>query len=675
MSKRPMQTSTSVSPRTSTRCVPKLCGADVELGNFIIGPKAAGDTGSEAARRLLREIVGVEQGQPTSSLCNCDACKATRQKEQEAHQASNRASGNPYTSYEVDTGRSTNGGWGGGSTYVGASQSSNKSGQGQYGGSSGGYQGGYASYNVQDWGRKFLANNGGCAYIDLDHLELCLPEVLSAHDHLAAWHAMLHIARDAQRTANERLGQGRRIQVLVNNSDGLGNSYGSHLNFLISRQAWENIFHLKLHPMLFLAAHQASSIVITGQGKVGAENGANPVDYQLSQRADFLETLCALQTTYRRPLVNKRDEPLCGSQRFGNLHTSNSNSGDWHDRERSSDGFARLHVIFYDSNLCHVAHLLKVGMLQILLAMIEADQIDPELILDSPLDAVRSFSHDPTLQAHARLANGKLITAVELQRRFLEGAQRFVDQGGCLGIVPRAEEIVTLWWDTLDKLQSRDWDALQPRLDWVLKQRILQHAMQKRPNLNWASPELKHLDHLYGSLELEQGLYWAYERQGCTEQLVSEADIERFLREPPHDTRAWGRTMLLRRAGSQSIDAVDWDAVRLRMTSNRSWPTYRSLDLANPLAYTRADTQQVFDTATSLADLYRGLDELYRDHDASDASNSTAGQSQASTSPGTSLALVPVKDLATSESTSDVSSPDPDANSSRDRAVNSRRRT
>ena len=126
-------------------------------------------------------------------------------------------------------------------------------------------------YNAQDRGRRFLLENGGCFYIDLDHLELAVPEVLSAYDHTACFHAMLRMARRAQLAANAKLLEGERIQVLVNNTDGQGNSYGSHLDFLISRRAWNNIFQWKLQQMLFMAAYQTSSIVITGQGKVGAE--------------------------------------------------------------------------------------------------------------------------------------------------------------------------------------------------------------------------------------------------------------------------------------------------------------------------------------------------------------------------------------------------------------------
>lgn len=65
---------------------------------------------------------------------------------------------------------------------------------------------------------------GGCVYIDLQHLEVCLPEVRGAHDFVAAWHAMLRIGREAMEAANARLPEGCRIEVPVNNSDGLGSS-------------------------------------------------------------------------------------------------------------------------------------------------------------------------------------------------------------------------------------------------------------------------------------------------------------------------------------------------------------------------------------------------------------------------------------------------------------------
>ena len=517
--------------------LPKLCGGDIELGNFLTGVESLDGTGNRAAVALLKKINGVSgRTRQTGSTCDCAECRA---------QAGRQFAGSGYAS------------------------------------STSGYYSGYGSYDPQDWMRTFLPQNGGCVYIDLDHLELCLPEVLSARDHVAAWHGMLRIAAHAQTAANAELPAGQKVHVLANNTDGHGASFGSHLDFLITRLAWENIFNRRLQYLLFLAAYQASSIIFTGQGKVGSDciGEGQACDYQISQRADFMEVLMGVQTTYNRPMVNSRDEPLCGTGRF--------------DPESPAHSMARLHVIFYDSTLCHVSSLLKVGVMQILLAMIEAEKINPELILDDPVSAVGTWSRDLRLSERVKLASGKVVTAVELQLRFLNEAEAFVKAGGCEGIVPEARLILDLWIDTLMKLKARDFAALAPRLDWVLKLSLLERAMKQRPELTWASPAIKHLDHSYSSLD--GGLYQACERGGAVERIVSEEDIQRFVDEPPENTRAYARSRLLRIAGPDRIDHVDWDEVTFKLRNG--WPSRRTVHLANPLGFTK-DKVRFLETAT-----------------------------------------------------------------------------
>ena len=79
---------------------------------------------------------------------------------------------------------------------------------------------GDSAWNAQEIGRRFLPCNGASAYIDLNHLELCLPETIGAFDHVAAWHGLLRLARGALERANQGRPADRRIKVLVNNSDG-----------------------------------------------------------------------------------------------------------------------------------------------------------------------------------------------------------------------------------------------------------------------------------------------------------------------------------------------------------------------------------------------------------------------------------------------------------------------
>jgi proteasome accessory factor A len=244
---------------------------------------------------------------------------------------------------------------------------------------------------------------------------------------------------------------------------------------------------------------------------------------------------------------------------------------------------ARLHVIFYDATLCHVSTLLKAGVMQIILAMIEAGNVNLKLILEDPIAALKVWSHDPTLQSRARMCSGQATTAVDLQHRFLDEAKRFVDRGGCDGIVPRAGEIVALWADTLEKLRRRDFPALTQRLDWVLKKSMLEEVLAGNPQLDWKHPSIKQLDHVYSSLDLDEGLFWSFESGGLVERVVSEADVERFETSAPNDTRAWGRAKLLSAIREGRVSDVDWDHIEFVVGDDEQSFEHRSVELANPL--------------------------------------------------------------------------------------------
>lgn len=581
-----MSASQTRNARVPERVV-KLVGSDVELGNFILGRRSgegenAEGTGTDAARMLLHRIDGVTGARSRRARGWGSGARNGAASPSSGGYADSEwtyrsgvyfpARGLRYDGY-IDGGQSPGDG----------------SGNGERGKD-------YSSDLVlpngarlrvsedladpQDWGRKFLSANGSCCYIDLNHLEVCTPEVLSARDFVAASRAMLVIARDAMRAAGVDLSPGERLVVLANNSDGHGQSYGSHLNFLISRGAWRRLFD-RMYPDLFvLAAFQASSIVITGQGKVGSENGHPPVDYQLSQRADFIETLQGIQTTFHRPLVNTRDEAHCGSA-WGSGGTSSLNGR-----------YARLHCIFFDHTLCQAATFLKIGTMQLVLAMLEAEQGDSTLILDDPVAAVHRWSHDPDLRARASLADGRSLTAVELQRIFLERAKAFAQTTGFGEYVADSAAILELWDDTLTKLEAGAIDALRPRLDWVLKRDLIELALRDRPELAWGSPEVKHLDLIYSSLDEDEGLYWACERQGLVEQIVTHAEIQHLRRHPPADTRAWTRAWLLRALASERVEDIDWDQVTFSAPGGPYGDAIRTFRLNDPLGFTRAHLEE-----------------------------------------------------------------------------------
>ncbi len=492
--------------------VPKVLGSDQEFGNAILGAEPGLDTSLAAAGALLREFHGYPKTQSRWVFALPDAVCRT---------------GSP----EADT----------------------------------------CSDQSQDWGRTWLTS-GACAYVDLSHLEGASAEEASARGYVAGCHAIYRLVGQAAARASARLGPGLRVAVFADNSDRMGNSYGSHLNVMLSGRTWDAIINRRLVPLANLISHQISSLVITGAGKVGAENGAASADFQLSARADFFECLRARQTTFCRPLVNTRNEALAG------------------------DGLARLHCIFYDANLCHYASFLKAGMMQIVTSMIEAGWSSLKIMLDDPLAAVASISRDPTLTVRARMADGRKLTALEIGSIILEQALKF----DFSGYVPESDKILSLWGECLEHLRKGCWDILARRLDWVLKRQLLEQA-RSRGGFSWTDAELRHLDRVYASLDPREGLYLNCERAGLLDRLVSDKEIEDRMANPPRETRAYARGRLLQLAGDR-VAFVDWDRVEIWTDSG-----LRTIKLENPLCCSQAQLDPLIREANSLDDLLDGL--------------------------------------------------------------------
>jgi proteasome accessory factor A len=229
--------------------------------------------------------------------------------------------------------------------------------------------------------------------------------------------------------------------------------------------------------------------------------------------------------------------------------------------------------------------------------MLEAEDIDTHLAIDDLVAAAVKFSHDPSLQESVRLAEGGRATAIEIQERILEHALRHREKHG-FETVPRADEILSLWQDTLSKFAAGELDALVGRVDWILKLRILERALEQRGDLDWKSPELKYLDQIFGSLDPEEGLFWPHVRSGLVEAWVSEEEIDHFVNEPPNDTRAWTRAMVLRRFEKDEIERVDWDHIKLRVNKDGQQRSFE-LRLDDPLGFTREATASLFGSDTT----------------------------------------------------------------------------
>lgn len=432
-----------------------------------------------------------------------------------------------------------------------------------------------------EWGRRFLPSSGGSAYIDSDHLEINLPEHTRAEDHAALVFAGLRLARQAREAASTRLPPGSRLNVMAALSDGQA-SWGHHLNVMVRRDFFDALLDRKPHLAGFVATHLATATLFTGQGQVGAGNKQSPCTYQLSQRADWFEEFIGIQTTHRRPLLNTRDE------------------------SHARPDQARLHLIFFDRVLCPVANYLMAGTTQLVLAMAEAGWVDLTLLLDDPLEAAHEVSRDLTLKKPLAMAQrGRKRTAVEVQKGLADLAGEFVASGAAGAAVPGAERIVGCWQETLELLARRDLAALARRCDWALKYLLIDRH-RGRKGLSWSAPEARCLDLRYSSLDPQEGLFWRMAGAGQVDGLPSPEQIERFLREPPEDTRAYFRAHVLRRFGPQVV-AMDWEEIRFGLQSNRFWRSESILAMPDPTELGREQSEPLLSRCQSLQDLMEAV--------------------------------------------------------------------
>jgi Pup amidohydrolase len=417
-----------------------------------------------------------------------------------------------------------------------------------------------------------VLTNGARYYVDHAHPEFSTPECATALEAVRYDKAGERILIRSMDAAARLLPPGQSISVYKNNSDRKGNSYGTHENYLVDRQAPFGRIVQNVMP------HFVTRQLYCGAGKVGSEaasTGGVDVPFQLTQRADFFEEEVGLETTLKRPIVNTRDEPHADASKY-----------------------RRLHVIVGDANLSEVANLLKLGTTSIVLAMIEDDWFgDRDFTLATPVRSLRRISYDLGLADLVELADGRRMTALEIQWEYFDLARKYAEDRGLdvLGAEVGAE-VLRRWEAVLTGLES-DPMELADQLDWVAKYRLVS-GYRERHGLSWSDHKLAAMDLQYHSLEPGRSLF---NRVGM-ERLVPDADIEEAITEPPRDTRAYFRGKCLQRWGS-SIAAANWDSLVFDLGSD----PLRRVPMMEPLRGTAGMVDTLLEGCSSPAELLERL--------------------------------------------------------------------
>lgn len=386
--------------------------------------------------------------------------------------------------------------------------------------------------------------NGARFYNDHTHPEYSTPECRTLKDLLAQDRAGERIIQRAADRRNKSLG-GAHVQLYKNNTDFHGHSYGCHDNYLVLRSIPFSQLVAGLLP--FLVSRQ----VIAGAGKVGIEaqeSGFVPGAYQLSQRADFMETELSVDTMHNRPIVNTRDEPHA-------------------DRNK----YRRLHLIIGDANMCEYATALKVGTTTLVLQLIGMQRA-PRIEIDQPIVAVKNISRDGDLKAVVRQKNGKALTGLEIQEQYCDAAEAHL-----AGSDPDTDWVLREWRQTLNLL-AKDRTQLVGRLDWVTKLWLLETFMREE-RIGWDDPWLASLDLEYHNVNRERGLYLGLEAEGKAWRMTTDTEIDQALSAGPRDTRGGLRGLCVRRFPDQ-IKSMQWE--RIQFSGGLMSKTLEMGDLFDP---------------------------------------------------------------------------------------------
>jgi proteasome accessory factor PafA2 len=416
-----------------------------------------------------------------------------------------------------------------------------------------------------------ILTNGARLYVDHAHPEYSTPECTNPRDVVKWDKAGELVALDATRFAAAIPGTAP-IVLYKNNTDNKGASYGAHENYLMRRSTPFSEIVKNLTP--FFVSRQ----VLCGAGRVGIGQDGREDGFQVSQRADYFEVEVGLETTLKRPIINTRDEPHADAEKY-----------------------RRLHVILGDANLSEISTYLKLGTTSLVLSMIEADFLADDLGVEQPVRSLREVSHDPSCKHLLTMADGRQLTAVQLQMEYLDLAKKYVEDRLGADADEQTVDVLARWESVLTRLET-DPMLCARELDWVAKLQLLQQY-RDRDGLDWDDAKLHAIDLQYADVRPDKGLYHRLVRLGRIDRLLDDEEVVAAIHLPPVDTRAYFRGRCLEKYADQ-IAAASWDSVIFDLPGRESLQRVPTID---PMRGSRAHVGELLDRCDTAEALFAAL--------------------------------------------------------------------
>jgi hypothetical protein len=165
---------------------------------------------------------------------------------------------------------------------------------------------------------------------------------------------------------------------------------------------------------------------------------------------------------------------------------------------------------------------------------------------------------------------------------------------------PIQKDVLQKWQFVLETL-GRDPMALDTKIDWIMKKRLIEGYMGRK-KLDWSDSQIQMLDLQYHDLRPDKGLYFLLERQGKAERIVTDEEIQYAIHHPPTDTRAYFRGECLRRYPGE-VFGVNWDSISFGLGDD----SIKRVMMSEPLKGTKQVVEGLLERSRTAAQLLENM--------------------------------------------------------------------
>jgi proteasome accessory factor A len=186
---------------------------------------------------------------------------------------------------------------------------------------------------------------------------------------------------------------------------------------------------------------------------------------------------------------------------------------------------------------------------------------------------------------------------VEVQNEFLDLALVYASRNELDAVTL---DVLEKWQYVMSHLQSDPYE-LRREIDWVTKKVLIESYMDRK-GLEWDDSQVQMLDLQFHDSRPDKGLYYMLERQDKVERIVTDAEINAAIHNPPVDTRAFFRGECLRRYPSE-VFGVNWDSISFGCDDE---PIKRIM-MSEPLKGTKEFVEELLERSDTAAALLSNM--------------------------------------------------------------------